>query len=240
MLTTTKYTGHLGQIHPIALTELHTNCTTRIENCIDEIRSWMNTNMLKLNDDKTVIHYFWHEAGTKSRSVTSKLELAMKVLHQWSTLETWALYHGSNSHQEQSSYQHNSHQPVSWKLMKCARPWNSKNSSPGLSYVHSWIIVAHYQLGPQSATLTKLQCIQNMAYWVIFNLHRFSHISHWMIRLHWLKIWERITYKTATLVHWCKTRSTPQSLIDLLSKQVPSAYTKVIHIRQYATHLLQN
>ena len=28
-------------------------CKTRIERCIKEIRTWMRTNLLKLNDDKT-------------------------------------------------------------------------------------------------------------------------------------------------------------------------------------------
>ena len=36
------------------------NCTVRIEKCIDEIKIWMTENLLKLNSDKTEVHLVWY------------------------------------------------------------------------------------------------------------------------------------------------------------------------------------
>ena len=33
-------------------------CRTQLEKCIDEIRTWMHTNFLKLNDDQDRVHYY--------------------------------------------------------------------------------------------------------------------------------------------------------------------------------------
>ena len=47
----------------------------RIENCIDDVRTWMNQNFLKLNDSKTEIHGSWIEsANWEGRHALSILE----------------------------------------------------------------------------------------------------------------------------------------------------------------------
>ena len=50
-------------------------------------------------------------------------------------------------------------------------------------------------LGLPESQMDKLQCIQNMACRIIFQLRKHDHIMHHLKLLHWLKIRERIAYK---------------------------------------------
>ena len=64
--------------------------------------------------------------------------------------------------------------------------------------------------------LSWLQYIQNMTCRVVWNLRKYDHVTASMKSLHWLRVWECISYKIACLVHQCKVRSAPQYLVDLL------------------------
>ena len=59
-------------------------------------------------------------------------------------------------------------------------------------------------LGSPEYQLDKLQCIQNMACRVIFQLRKHDDITHHLKSLHWLKIRERIAYKIASIICRCK------------------------------------
>ena len=75
-------------------------------------------------------------------------------------------------------------------------------------------------LGSPEYQLNKLQCIQNIACRVTFQLRKHNHITHHLKLLHWLKIRERIAYKTAFLMHRCRNNQAPVYLHEpLLSKQ---------------------
>ena len=71
-------------------------------------------------------------------------------------------------------------------------------------------------LGSPEYQLDKLQCIQNMACRVIFQLRKHDHIMQHLKLLHWLKIRERIAYKIAYLIHNCKNNQAPVYLQELL------------------------
>ena len=75
-------------------------------------------------------------------------------------------------------------------------------------------------LGSPEYQMDKLQCIQNIACRVIFQLRKHDHIMHHLKLLHWLKIRERIAYKITFLIHRCKNNQAPVYLQEVLpSKQ---------------------
>ena len=63
--------------------------------------------------------------------------------------------------------------------------------------------------------LDKLQCMQNMCCWVISNIRKYDHVSPAMRGHHWLRIFERITYKLYLLVYKCCKNLVPKHLSDL-------------------------
>ena len=71
-------------------------------------------------------------------------------------------------------------------------------------------------LGSSEYQMDKLQCIQNMAFKVIFLLRKHDHIMQHLKLLHWLKIRERIAYNIAFLIHKCKNNQAPVYLQELL------------------------
>lgn len=55
-----------------------------------------------------------------------------------------------------------------------------------------------------------------MACRLVFNLPKFSPITMYLDRLHWLKIEERIEYKVALIVFKCLHGLAPAYLVDLI------------------------
>ena len=65
------------------------------------------------------------------------------------------------------------------------------------------------------------------------NLHKYDHISENMMTLHWLKIHERIMFKTTLLVYKCRCGLAPKYLQELLPRPsktwtLLSSYTTVM------------
>ena len=55
-----------------------------------------------------------------------------------------------------------------------------------------------------------------MACRVVYQLNKFDHVTNSMESLHWLKVWESIVFKFATLVYKCKPDMAPSYLKDLI------------------------
>ena len=74
-------------------------------------------------------------------------------------------------------------------------------------------------LGISDQNLIKLKRIQNIACRVIYRLNKHDHLTPYFINLHWLKIQERIIYKTAVFVYKCIHDLAPLYLLDLIDLQ---------------------
>ena len=73
--------------------------------------------------------------------------------------------------------------------------------------------------GSPEYQLDKVQCIQNMACRVVCQLRKFDHISLPMSHLHWLKVQERIKYKTALFMVKCVNNQAPKYLMDFIPRK---------------------
>ena len=76
--------------------------------------------------------------------------------------------------------------------------------------------------GSPEYQIDKVQCIQNMACRVVCQLRKFDHITLPMSHLHWLKVRERIKYKTALLMFKCINNQTPNYLMDIIPRRQDS------------------
>ena len=73
--------------------------------------------------------------------------------------------------------------------------------------------------GLNSRLLNKLQVVQNSAVRLIYKMNRYDrlHVSGLFLKLHWLKIKERITFKILLIVHKCLNGVAPPDVIDLIT-----------------------
>ena len=84
-----------------------------------------------------------------------------------------------------------------------------------MDYCNSLLLrTADYQIN-------KLQKLQNMGCRIIFELHKYDHLSDCMKDLYWLKIKQCIQYKTAVLTYKCINKTAPKYLQDLIMMQTP-------------------
>ena len=88
-----------------------------------------------------------------------------------------------------------------------------------------------------SSYITKLQIIQNSIARCIFNIPKYSHthISTFLVKLHWLPVRNRILYKTLLLAHKEIHHVSPDYLASLLKLKLPTSTTT----RSTNTFLLQ-
>ena len=88
-----------------------------------------------------------------------------------------------------------------------------------------------------SSYINKLQILQNSIARCIFNIPKYSHthISPFLVKLHWLPIRHRILYKTLLLAHKAIHNDSPDYLASLLKLKLPTSTTT----RSTNTFLLQ-
>ena len=88
-----------------------------------------------------------------------------------------------------------------------------------------------------SSYITKLQILQNSIARCIFNIPKYSHthISPFLVKLHWLPVRHRILYKTLLLAHKTIHHVSPDYLASLLKLKLPTSTTT----RSTNTFLLQ-
>ena len=75
--------------------------------------------------------------------------------------------------------------------------------------------------GVPDELLQKLQRLQNTAARIVTRVKRSSHITPSLMRLHWLPVRERISFKVIVLTHRAIQGTAPKYLCDLLQCYVP-------------------
>ena len=70
--------------------------------------------------------------------------------------------------------------------------------------------------------LQRLQLLQNRAASVIFRARKFDHVTPFYLRLHWLRIPQRIKFKVLVMTYKCLQHTAPSYLQDLISIYYPS------------------
>jgi len=69
--------------------------------------------------------------------------------------------------------------------------------------------------GVGDSLLAKLQTVQNAAARVITGTRKFHHITPVLRDLHWLPVWQRISFKLAMMVYKCLNGLAPSYLADV-------------------------
>ena len=196
-------------------------CIETLQNCIHDIRKWMRTNLLKLNESKTEF------LVTGTRQQLSKIEdicvnIGSDTICAAPVVRNLGYY--MDPELKNSAHINKITSSCFVTIKQCAKIRKLIDQDTAQLIMQSLILSRmdycnSLLAGTAKYQLKKLQRIQNMAGRVIFQLERFDHITPALIDLHWLKIEERITYKIATLVYKCKHGTAPTYLQEILPER---------------------
>ena len=208
--------------------DVHTPCPdlSKIKQCFTEIKLWMTSNYLMLNDDKTEfidIGYYVSpiqilDLGDAANNLSVSPVLAARNLgfhfdHRLSMDD-------QISHVSQICY---------LNLRNIRRIGSRLTHDLKVQLVHANILsIIDYcnsaYAGVTEKNLQKLQKIENNAVRFIFKLNgqkKWTSISPYLKRLHFLPVLYRIQFKVALLVFKCINNLAPKYLMDFISLRDP-------------------
>ena len=191
---------------------------SKMEQCIQEVRTWMAYNFLRLNDDKTEVLVIG------SKSMLEKLPVKLlsvgndNIKISKSARNIGAFFDSSLS----MSNQVNHICKNAWHHLRYLgqiRQYLDTNSAKTLmhSYVSSRLDTFNSLLyGIPKHELDKIQRVQNAAARVVSLTRKHEHITPVLMSLHWLPIAQRMDYKILMFTYKALHGLAPQYLTDLL------------------------
>ena len=193
-------------------------CLQSLTACISDIRLWMRTNLLKLNDDKTEFIVF----GTRSQ--LSKIgEVSIKIGNDTISAVPLVRNLGVHFDKELKWTVHINHLTSNLYhiLRKVAHIRHLLNEEATKIIIQALVLSkidycnSIYQGAPTYA-IDKLQRLQNMGCRIIRKVSKYDHITPHLIELHWLRIREHVVYKVCVLVFKCINGLAPQYLSETI------------------------
>ena len=190
---------------------------SRMESCINDIRSWMRNNFLKLNEEKTEVVII--NAPRRSNANLTSIQVGPEEVQiSASARNIGVLFDSSLSHHDHISNITRKcfyHLHKLWKIRK----YLSKESSETL--VHSLIsnnldYCNSLLAGLPTKELDRLQAVQNAAARLVVKTSKYEHITPILFELHWLPVASRVKFKFLLLTYKSLNGLAPHYLSELL------------------------
>ena len=194
------------------------------EHCIQDIRSWMTINKLKLNGDKTEFILLGRKRHL-SETVINHLSIGSSCVSSSSSVRNLGVLLDSElSMQPQISSVCKS---AYFHLRNIARIRKYLTESAAHSIVHAFVTSRidycnSLLSGMSKASLSKLQHVQNSAARLVKRVKRTDHITPHLFELHWLPVFHRVKFKLLLLTYKALNGLAPVYICDLLSYYQPS------------------
>ena len=192
---------------------------TELTNCLEAVQAWMGNNKLKLNPDKTEFIVTGDDqirSSLKSSFPVSLLGNTMKPAESVKNL-------GVILDAENSMERHVANLcPISYyhlrELRRVRRYLNHETAvkvanalvSSRLDYCNSLLY------NTKRAYTSRLQKVQNALCWTVCKLNKYSHVTPYLHKLHWLPIHYRILFKYNLLTYKAIHFSQPPYLSALI------------------------
>ncbi len=196
---------------------------SNLELCIQDIRSWMKANKLKLNDSKTEFIIVGTPAMQKKISVPYVMVGDDQIIPSDQVKDL-----GSKLDKHLTLVPHVSNivKSVQFHLRNIShiRKYLTKNAAQSL--IHA-LVTSRLDcnnallVNMPACQLNRLKLLQNTAARIITGTPRRSHITPILIQLHWLPIPKRIEFKILLLTFKCLIGKGPCYLSELLVKYQP-------------------
>ena len=201
------------------------NLVTSTQSCISELKSWMDVNKLKLNEDKTEMILIKPQKSSSGTSLPSSVDLNGSPIVLASSVRNL----GVTLDQSLSFQQHvaNICRMCYFEIRRISsiRHVLTEDATKTLlcAFVLSRLDYCNGLLAGSPKYLTdKLQKVQNHASRLVFHSSKFDHVTPLLHSLHWLPIHSRIDYKVSTLCFKVLDSTAPLYLSALLHLYTPA------------------
>ena len=197
---------------------------SKLENCIADIRIWMRTNKLQLNEDKTellVISPLRQSNKVKLDSIQVG-DCPIQVSDVARNLGVVFDKHMTLKPQISSLVK-----SCNWQLRRIGQIRKFLSFQASEKLIHAFVTSRldngnSILYGLPDYLIGRLQQIHNTAARILTLTRKYDHISPILKKLHWLPVEKRIIYKILILTYRCLHESTPIYLADLLHPHQPS------------------
>ena len=188
--------------------------------CINDVKSWMTVNKLKLNDDKTEIML------VSSKQMTHKLTIPDSMIVGDATVSfsksVKNLGVTLDNHLEMDKHVSETVRVANYQLRRIASIRHYITSDAAATLVSAYILSRldycnSLLYNCHDYLIDKLQVVMNNAARLVLRIPRRAHITPHLVSLHWLPVQYRISYKLASLCFQCKQGLAP----DYLKAMVP-------------------
>ena len=193
-----------------------------LENCIRDVKTWMKTNHLKLNDDKTEVVHFSSRYLPRPPTVNI-LVGDSEISPSGSARNIGVMFDKHMTMSEHIQKVARAASSAIWKIGKICHLLDQGSRerlvhafvSSRLDYCNSLLY------GVPDTELMKLQRIQNTAARLVTKSKKNDSISSILNDLHWLPVRKRIEFKIQLLTYKSLNNAGPEYLSDLLEEYEP-------------------
>jgi len=195
-----------------------------ISNCIADIRSWMKSNLLKLNESKTEVVLL----GTKQQlSKVDNIEISVGNVNikPCSKVRNLGVIFDCNMTMEDHVNNVCKASYFYIRLLGKFRKFLDKSTAAMLThaFVTSRIDYCNSLLhGISKAVISRLQHVLNSAARIVSRTKMCNHITPVLKSLHWLPVLQRCVFKTALLMFKAIHGQAPSYLSDLINYRFPT------------------
>jgi len=180
--------------------------------CISVVWSWMRSNRLQLNADKT--ESLWCAPARQQHLIpSSPLSVCSDYIVPSNHVRDLGIYIDS----DMSMKTHVSRTVSScFAALRQIKSIRRSISQPVLLSLVSSLVLSRLDYGSTVLTgiskrlLDRLQSVLNAAARLIYSRRKHDHVTPLLKELHWLRVKERIRFRLAVLVFKCRNKTAPQ------------------------------
>ena len=215
-------------------TQIYTFCVTKspsamsssirkVEQCVNDLATWMSRNKLKLNHDKSELlvlrSHLTSQPIIPSLCIAGSVISPAKEVRNLGCVFDQRLSMSAQINQLTRSCFHH--------LRRIGSIRRLLTPEAAAALIHS-LVTSKLDLGNAvlfglpDTSLQQLQRVQNTAARIVSLTRKYEHISPVLKRLHWLPVKKRVEFKIILLTYKALHGMTPEYIRDLLSAYVPS------------------
>jgi len=193
--------------------------TSRISLCFDDIKSWLTSNRLKLNTEKT--KFLWCQSPRRRQQISCPLAIDnfsllpdSSVKYLGVILDYHLSFHTNVSETTRSCF----------AALRRIRSIRGSLTRPLLTTLVNALVLSRLNYcisihaGLPNTTIWRLQRILHASARLIYGKAPFDHVTPLLNELNWLSVRERIDTRLGILAYMCHNSSAPSYLQDELVK----------------------
>ena len=196
----------------------------RLERCIHDVRLWMATNYLKVNDEKTEFIILGSKHNL-AKVKTTEISVGESAVHASTSVKNiGATFDEEMKMEKQVALTCRSAWHHLYKLSKIKK---YLSDSQLRSVIQAFVISKLDQnnsllVGLPKCLIARLQSVQNAAAKLVCGINRYEQVEPPLRDLHWLPVARRIDFKVLLLCFKCMNDVGPEYLSELLETYSPT------------------